>query len=265
MTISSILTPLVILPAILLGGVSEENIQDVNPEARQFEIPDFENQYTIEEFLDYVEEVEISSFEPLSIYRVKSKEEFEKMREYILGYYKGVESKHSFFLEEGVKYDCVTVESQPGLTMNDLSSADLLTEPEGIDIDSYIKDSENTEGEVVLEVNALALREDNVDSNGLQMYCEAGTFPMQRVTLTYLVQFESFDDAFNKYPNYGEEFDIDDVDPTAIGDGYEHEYAFATNDYDSDEDDHEGRGIFAYFNIQNPFVHHWYEFSLSQL
>jgi hypothetical protein len=108
--------------------------------------------------------------------------EFEKMREYILRYYQGVQPVRSFRNEAGQLIDCIPIEQQPSARAATESGHKVVRTPPS---PSRLADSTGQA--------APARREEG----GL---CSPGSVPLLRLTLERLTPFGELQHFFRKHP-----------------------------------------------------------------
>ena len=130
--------------------------------------------------------------------KVRSPEEFQKMKAHVISMYEGVKVKHSFVLGERDFIDCVDMRTQPGLR-----KAGKFVAPEKPPAPMVAKEKKGDEARKGQQV-APMLSAQKKDRFGNAQYCEKGFVPMRRVTLDEMVRYETLGDFFNKYGKAGE-------------------------------------------------------------
>lgn len=176
----------------------------------------------------------------------------EEMKGHILKLYDKVEAPHSFMEEGGAIYDCIPVESQPGLRGSrggvpkapDAPPA----EPEG----SHAAGGPHETWKANLIASPLG--PDRKDRHGNVMHCPPGTIPMRRVTLEDLSRFPTLRDFFQKGPRGAGRPPRASEPPTVPA---THRWAHAYQNVSNG-------GGHSYLNVWDPTIGAGQIFSLSQ-
>jgi len=120
--------------------------------------------------------------------KVKNAGAFDEMRGHILSMYRGVSVSHSF-IKDSSHFDCVPVEQQPALRVHGITKIaeapprELLAGPEA-----------------AAETAAAVAEPETVDAFGNAVACDAGSFPMRRLTLEEMTQWPTLRHFFAKKP-----------------------------------------------------------------
>jgi len=203
-------------------------------------------------FGDFLQSVRDASFDDYAgrdDAAVRDADAFEEMRQHILTMYDGVEQV-STFVVDGQYFDCITVESQPSLRLQDLQV--IRDAP-----DNTIFSDEGTEGEAPGTGEALEspLLLGQTDPYGNPIRCDDGTIPMARITLEVMTRFETLDAFFGKDVGGGGQYPQGEQLPE--GDSADHMYAVGRQNVTN-------FGGNSWLNLWNPNVPNDNDFSLSQ-
>jgi hypothetical protein len=127
-----------------------------------------------------------------------SAEDFEEMRQHVLGLYAGVEERHSFIELGGAVVDCIPIEQQPALrnTGRQLGPS---PPPPPLKLP--------TEQELARSGHSFSparqLHPDWKDAHGNAMWCPQGCIPMRRITLDDIARFGTMRNFHFKAPGGG--------------------------------------------------------------
>jgi len=135
-------------------------------------------------FIDQTKTANAGDFMGRADSHVRDAEAFEEMRQHILKMYDGVEVEHSFMMGNNY-YDCVPVEQQPAVRLHGLKVA---TPPP----QSLLRGQRTND----MQRDA----QHPFDEFGNYQHCEAGSVPLQRVTLDTTSRFETLRQFFSKNP-----------------------------------------------------------------
>jgi hypothetical protein len=199
-------------------------------------------------FADFFRQVDAARFEDYEGKEdvvVRDAAAFDEMRQHILRMYDGVEQVSSFVLD-GQYVDCITIDSQPSVRLQNLERAEREA-PEG-----GLPDGDG-EGEPpgVYERIESPLRAGLTDAYGNAVRCADGSIPMMRLTLETLTRFETLDAFFSKGPDGRGQL----PDPELSDD--DHAYAASRQNIDN-------FGGNSWLNLWSPSVTTKNDFSLSQ-
>jgi hypothetical protein len=142
----------------------------------------------LREFIKSIECTKRAEYHDARESKVPHEGEFERMRDYLLDRYRGIESDHYFVDDGGQIFDCVQRKDHP-------CGQGMAAQPE-------------PPPDIVAEIGAkngepLALpplSPGKKDRFGREMFYEAGTLPLRRVGLLELTRFETLDNYFLKSP-----------------------------------------------------------------
>jgi Neprosin len=183
---------------------------------------------------------------------VKTPVEAEQMRQHLLGLYDGVSVKHSYALS-GQTFDCMPINQQP--SVRQLGIKTIAAPPPKAPALSTPAASSSSLGAVEASQQSPAA----VDAFGNTQRCEAGSFPMRRITLPEISRFKTLQEFFQKGPTGAGQAPQKRGDaaapPSINGHSYAHEYQYVNN-----------YGGYSVFSLFRPYVTtSWNEvFSLSQ-
>jgi hypothetical protein len=141
---------------------------------------------------------------------VTSAASFDQMRSYVLDMYRGVEVEHSFRTDEGY-FDCVTVNSQPGVRA--LGGKRIATPPPPTAPGPAVRGGPHNA--------ASPLTLGRKDAYGNAVSCADGTIPMQRLSLDRLTRFSSLRAFLSKHPGDAEGVSPQQEKPHKYAIGYQ--------------------------------------------
>lgn len=120
--------------------------------------------------------------------------EFERMKAYVLQLYGGVQVQHSFELPGGIVFDCVPIDEQPGVRLQNIGS---IAEPP--ELGPAPAPNGHTPGVERLFIGQ-QVDPSSKDAHGNQCRCPKGTIPMRRVSVEDIVRFRTLEEFFRKKP-----------------------------------------------------------------
>ncbi len=109
------------------------------------------------------------------------------MREYLIGYYQGVEVPHSFVDQGGSIFDCIPVEQQPSVRGSGQKVKNAPDFP--ADIATIISKANAKDDRKTVQMEA-PLKVGRKDKFGNAMFCPPGTIPVRRITLGELLDLK---------------------------------------------------------------------------
>ncbi len=204
---------------------------------------------SFDDFLQSVRDATFDEYAQRDGAAVRDADAFEEMRQHILTMYDGVVQVSSFVYEDQY-VDCITIESQPSVRLQDLEVT--RDAPTGSRFSE-----EGTEGEAPGSAESVEspLVMGLTDAYGNPVSCDDGTIPMARLTLETLTRFETLDAFFGKDVGGGGQYPQGEQLPE--GDNPDHMYAAARQNVTN-------FGGNSWLNLWNPNVPNDSDFSLSQ-
>jgi neprosin-like protein len=154
----------------------------------------------IQDFRSFVESLLSARHEDLALRpdaKAQGPQDFEDMRQHVLGLYTGVEAQHSFIELGGHVVDCIPIEQQPALR----NTGGRLLPPGPPPELPPLAERLTADGPPLRP--ARQLHPDWKDRYGNAMWCPSGTIPMRRVTLEQITRFRTLNDFFSKAPGGG--------------------------------------------------------------
>jgi len=176
-------------------------------------------------FIQRVSTAEVASVAAAPGAKVSDAAEIERMRQHVLSLYAGVAVSHSF-VADGQYFDCVGLTEQPSLRALGLKS---LASPPPLPPASPAVGAIGPGG----APQALADQSriwNGRDRFGNTQTCEAGRFPMRRVTLEEIARFGTLRQFFQKGADGAGEFrPPGDLSPASLAHKYAHALQYVTN------------------------------------
>jgi hypothetical protein len=185
---------------------------------------------------------------------VKTPVAAEAMRQHLLGLYEGVSVKHSYALN-GQTFDCMPINQQP--SVRQLGIKTIAAPPPKAPASTPVTGSSSLGAVEASQQSPTA-----VDAFGNTQRCEAGSFPMRRITLQEISRFKTLQEFFQKGPagagQAPQKRGDAETPPSEDGHTYAHEYQ-SVNNY----------GGYSVFSLFSPYVdtslgevfslsQHWY-------
>jgi Neprosin len=213
---------------LLISGCSKSRVPPPPP-TRPFQ--------PFDAFVASVQHAQSTTFVGQPGFAVESAGAFEEMKRHLLELYEGVTARNSFVGPDRQIVDCIPIEQQPGLRPPSGPRAEVSR-----DVPRSATAAREAPGESRpsrRRSEDITLKRGQLDRFNHEVFCEAGTIPMRRITLEEMATFRNLASFLAK--------DDEEKDPNQPADDSSHYYARGVQFVDN-------LGGDSWLNVWNPTV-----------